>query len=169
MGCANTNVLPMAKFGRTEGHRNADSVLADTYGLLYWIFDAEVVSVEISLSFVVSLRPKGAALGQAGSTRPVSVSKRKQSGPINSTGLRKKNSKLAANDIQVLKLSPRVCQHATQPLLTDIPLQDRKFQSAVRCWKWRRLHLFCWHHSSFRIQQQTYLFQMYHQSVDQLS
>ena len=35
MGCANTNVLPMAKFGRMEGHRNADRILADTYGLFY--------------------------------------------------------------------------------------------------------------------------------------
>ena len=43
--------------------------LADTYGTLYWIVDAEVVRVEISLGFVVSLRPKGAAFGQAGSTR----------------------------------------------------------------------------------------------------
>jgi len=59
----------MAKFGRMEGHRNADRFLADTYGLLYWIFDAKVVRVEISLRFVASLRPKGAAFGQAGSTR----------------------------------------------------------------------------------------------------
>ena len=59
----------MAKFGRMDGHRNADRFLADTYGLLYWIFDAEVVRVEISLGFVVSLRPKAAAFGQAGSTR----------------------------------------------------------------------------------------------------
>ena len=35
MGCANTNVLPMAKFGRMEGHRNANRVLADTYGPVY--------------------------------------------------------------------------------------------------------------------------------------
>ena len=35
MGCVNTNVLPMAKFGRLEGHSNADKFLADTYGLLY--------------------------------------------------------------------------------------------------------------------------------------
>ena len=33
------------------------------------MFDAEVVRVEISLGFVVSLCPKGAAFGQAGSTR----------------------------------------------------------------------------------------------------
>ena len=59
----------MAKFGRMEGHRNADRFLADTYGLLYQIFDAEVVRVEIRLGFVVSLRPKRAAFGQAGSTR----------------------------------------------------------------------------------------------------
>ena len=37
--------------------------------VLYWIFDAELVRVEIRLGFVVSLRPKGAAFGQAGSTR----------------------------------------------------------------------------------------------------
>ena len=42
---------------------------ADTYGLLYWIVDAKVVRVEISLRFVASLRPKGAAFGRAGSTR----------------------------------------------------------------------------------------------------
>ena len=52
-----------------EGHRNADRFLADTYGLLYQIFDAEVVRVEIRLGFVVSVRPKRAAFGQAGSTR----------------------------------------------------------------------------------------------------
>ena len=80
MGCANTNVLPMAKFGRMEGHRNADRFLADTYGLLYWIFEAEVVRVEISLGFVVSLRPKGAAFGQAVSTRLDST-------VLNTTGL----------------------------------------------------------------------------------
>ena len=33
------------------------------------MFDAEVVRAEIRLGFVVSLRPKGAAFGQAGSTR----------------------------------------------------------------------------------------------------
>ena len=71
MGCANTNVLPRAKFGRMEGHRNADKFLADTWTPLL-NFDAEVVRVEISLGFVVSLRPKGAAFGQAGSTRPCS-------------------------------------------------------------------------------------------------
>ena len=59
----------MAKFGRMEGNSNADRFLADTYGFFYSIFDAEVVRVEIRLSFVVSLRPKGAAFGQAGSTR----------------------------------------------------------------------------------------------------
>ena len=66
---ASIDVLPMVKFGRMEGHRNAHRFLADTHGLLYSIFDAEVVRVEISLIFVVSLRPKGAAFGQAGSTR----------------------------------------------------------------------------------------------------
>ena len=32
MGCANTNVLPMANFGKMEGHRNANRFLADTFG-----------------------------------------------------------------------------------------------------------------------------------------
>ena len=31
---ANTNVLPMAKFGRMEGNSNADRFLADTYLVL---------------------------------------------------------------------------------------------------------------------------------------
>ena len=35
MGCANTNALPMEKFGRMESRSNADRCLADTYGLLY--------------------------------------------------------------------------------------------------------------------------------------
>ena len=65
----------MAKFGRMEGSRNAHRFLADTYGLLYWVFDAEVVRVKIRLGFVVSLRPKGAAFGQAGSTRLDSASR----------------------------------------------------------------------------------------------
>ena len=64
MGCANTNVLPIAHFGRMEGNCNADTSLADTYGLIYLIFD----TLEIRLLFVVSLRPCRAAFGQTGST-----------------------------------------------------------------------------------------------------
>ena len=45
MGCANINWLPMAKFWRMEGNSNANRFLADTYGFLYWIFDAEVMRV----------------------------------------------------------------------------------------------------------------------------
>ena len=43
-------------FSSTYGTRNrsADNFLADTYGLLSSIFDAEVVRLEISLGFVVS-------------------------------------------------------------------------------------------------------------------
>ena len=44
MGWANTNVLPVVKFGRIDCNRNAGRSLADTYGFLYWILDAEVVS-----------------------------------------------------------------------------------------------------------------------------
>ena len=46
-----------------------DVRLAVAYGFFCWIFDAEVMRVEIRLAVVVSLRPKGAAFGQAGSTR----------------------------------------------------------------------------------------------------
>ena len=40
MGCANTNVLPMANFGRMEGNRDVDRRLAGTYELPSSIFDA---------------------------------------------------------------------------------------------------------------------------------
>ena len=42
--------------------------------------------------------------------------------------------------IDVLWLWPSGSAHATQPFLTNIPLQDRKFQSAIRWKSWRRLH-----------------------------
>ena len=71
----------MTKFGRMDGNRNAYKFLADTYGLFYWIFDAEIVRVEIRVSFVVSLRPKGAAFGQAGSTQLDSVEFLRHHGP----------------------------------------------------------------------------------------
>ena len=54
----------MAKFGRMEGHRNADSFLADTYGLFYWICDAEVVRVEISLGLLFPCALKGLPSGR---------------------------------------------------------------------------------------------------------
>lgn len=34
-GCPNANVLPMVKFRRMGGNRNADKSLADTHGLFY--------------------------------------------------------------------------------------------------------------------------------------
>ena len=52
------------KFGRMEGHRNADRILADTYGLLYWICDAEVVRVEISLGLLFPCALKGLPSGR---------------------------------------------------------------------------------------------------------
>ncbi len=69
MGLANTNVLPMEMFGRVERNSNANRCSDDTYGILRWIFDAEVLRVEVKLAVVVSLRFEGAAFGQAGSTR----------------------------------------------------------------------------------------------------
>ena len=69
MGCANTHVSLMEKFGRMECDNNADRCLADTHELLYCIFHAQVVRTEIRLAVVVSLRSKGAAFGQASSTR----------------------------------------------------------------------------------------------------
>ena len=42
--------------GRMDGNRNAHIFLADTYGLLSWIF-SKVVRVEMRLGFVGSLRP----------------------------------------------------------------------------------------------------------------
>jgi len=60
-GMRHTNVPPMAKFGKMEKNRNANKSLADTYGLLDKIFDAEVVRVDIRVGFVVSLRPKWAS------------------------------------------------------------------------------------------------------------
>ena len=73
MGCANTHVLPIAKFGKLEANSNADRIVADTHGCLYSHFDAEVMGFEIRLSFVVSLRPTGPAFGQADPTRLVLV------------------------------------------------------------------------------------------------
>ena len=55
-GCANANVLPTEKFGKMEGNRQIFGW--HIYEFLYGIFDAEVMRVEIRLSFVVSLRPK---------------------------------------------------------------------------------------------------------------
>ena len=69
MGLANKDALPMEMFGRMEHNSNADSCMADTYGFLCWIFDPEVVRVEVKLTVVVSLHAQGAACGQAGSTR----------------------------------------------------------------------------------------------------
>ena len=69
MGLANTNVLPMEMLGRMEHNSNADRCMAGTYGFLCRIFVAEVVRAEVRLAVVVSLRLKGAASGQAGSTR----------------------------------------------------------------------------------------------------
>ena len=59
------------KIGRMEGHRNANRFLADTYGLLYSIFDTEVVRVEISFGFCCFPAPYRGSLraGRFDSTR----------------------------------------------------------------------------------------------------
>ena len=62
----------MAKVGKMEGNRNADRALADLSGVLYSIFDAEVVRVERlkkTSFFLFFCALKRTIFRQAGSTR----------------------------------------------------------------------------------------------------
>lgn len=56
-------------FRGADRNSNADRYLEETYGILRYFFHAEVVRVEVRLALLVSLRPTGAAFGQAVLTR----------------------------------------------------------------------------------------------------
>ncbi len=47
----------MEMFGRPERNSNANRYLDVTYGILPWIFDAEMEKIEVTPAVVVSLRP----------------------------------------------------------------------------------------------------------------